>query len=139
MSGKGAEISGGRWNSKGVRMIYTSATRSLCTLEIAVRTPLGNTPVDYRMISIQIPDTVMTFTLNITSLHTGWRSFPHSGTTQQTGDAFISKNKNLIMKVPSAIIEDEFNYLINPAHPEISKLKIISNEPFNFDKRIFKK
>ena len=55
LSGRGAEIAGGRWNSKGVRMVYASASRALCTTEIAVHTPLGNVPTDYQIISIIIP------------------------------------------------------------------------------------
>lgn len=56
LSGKGAEMSGGRWNSKGTAMVYTSQSKALCTVEIAVHTPLGNLPLDYTLVTISIPD-----------------------------------------------------------------------------------
>ena len=65
LSGKGAEISGGRWNSKGVRMLYTCESRALCALEIAVRMPLSIIPEDYRIVEIELPETNKIFILDI--------------------------------------------------------------------------
>jgi len=138
LSGKGAAKSGGRWNSKGTAIIYTSQSRALCTTEIAVHTPLGNLPVDYCLISIEIPDNSI---LEIKSLELGsnWRSFPHQHFTQLVGDKFVDDAIYLVLKVPSAVVQDEFNYLINPNHILAGTLKIIAIEPFDFDKRLFLK
>ena len=137
LSGKGAEKAGGRWNSKGVALIYTSETRALCATEIAVHTPLGNMPLDYEIISIEIPDTIPIKGLSKEELPNDWKSLPHSHSTQQIGDQFISKEKHLVLKVPSAVIQGEFNYLINPKHKDFSQISIKDTEPFSFDKRLF--
>jgi RES domain-containing protein len=139
LSGKGAEISGGRWNSKGVPMIYTSESRALCTAEIAVHTSLGNLPADYFLITIEIPNKVEIQILEIESLPSDWKSFPHSYSTQKSGDTFAADKKALILKVPSAVVQGEFNYLINPLHKDIRLIKITNTEEFNFDKRLFLK
>jgi RES domain-containing protein len=136
LTGKGAERSGGRWNSKGVAMIYTSESRALCTTEIAVHTPLGNIPQDYQIISIEIPDGLIG-EVDSTSLPPGWNSIPHSHLTQDIGDRFISDNFFLAMKVPSAVVQGDHNYLINPYHQDSSKVKILAVEGFNFDERLF--
>lgn len=138
LSGKGAEKTGARWNSKGIPMIYTSASRALCTAEIAVHTPLGYVPDDYRIITIEIPDSsVLEF--NISDLPADWKTFPHPDSTQKIGNRFISEGNFLVMQVPSAVVQGDFNYLINPVHKDIRKVKILQIEPFNFDERLFKK
>jgi RES domain-containing protein len=137
--GKGAEKSGGRWNSKGVALIYTSESRALCTTEIAVHTPLGNVPLDYCSIAFQIPDNIPILELKPGNLPSDWKSFPHPHSTQEIGDKFIADNKFLVMKVPSVVVQEESNYLINPNHKDIGKIKVAKPEPFNFDERLFKR
>jgi RES domain-containing protein len=138
LSGKGAEINGGRWNSKGRQIIYTGESRALCTTEIAVHTPLGIVPMNYYLQSIEIPNLKM---LEITDKHLekDWRNFPHEVSTNLVGDKFIEENKYLIMKVPSAVIQDEYNYLINPNHKYYDRVKLLKVEEFKFDKRLFTK
>ncbi len=138
LSGKGAEKCGGRWNSKGVAMVYTSESRALCTTEIAVHTPLGALPLDYKIISIEIPDEIEIKELAIDDLPADWSSFPHQHSTQLIGDEFIAKNEFLVLKVPSVVVKGDFNYLINPGHIEINRVKIKSIESFSFDVRLFK-
>jgi RES domain-containing protein len=137
LSGKGAEKSGGRWNSKGTAMVYTSESRALCTTEIAVHTPLGNLPLDYKLITIEIPDSIGVQELSIPDLPADWKSIPHAHTTQKIGDKFISEGILPVLKVPSAVVQDEFNYLFNPTHLESQKIKVKAIEPFNFDERLF--
>jgi RES domain-containing protein len=139
LSGKGAEKSGGRWNSKGTSLVYTSASRALCTTEIAVHTPLGNLPLDYKLISIEIPDEVNIMELSYEDLPPDWKSIPHTHITQEIGDKFVSEGIFAVFKVPSVVVQDEFNYLINPAHPDSRKITIKTIEPFNFDERLFTK
>lgn len=139
LSGRGAEKSGGRWNSKGNALIYTSESRALCTTEIAVHTPLGNVPLDYCITSFQIPNDISILEIKSADIPNDWKSFPHPHSTQQIGDKFISDNKFLVMKVPSVVVQGEFNYLINPNHKGINKIKVLKSEPFTFDERLFKK
>lgn len=139
LSGRGAEKSGGRWNSKGTVMVYTSESRALCTTEIAVHTQLGILPKDYVLVSIKIPDDLKTHTLNLKGIPDDWNSIPNSGSTQDLGDHFVRANNFAVMKVPSAVVPGDFNYLINPFHPDSSKIKITKTEIFSFDKRMFLK
>ncbi len=137
LSGKGAELSGGRWNSKGIPLLYTGESRALCTAEIAVHTPLGNIPLDYEISSIIIPDDTVFLNLPLATLPAGWKSIPHSHNTQEIGDQFIRENKFLVMKVPSVVVQEEYNYLINPNHKDFDGIIIQSIEAFNFDERLF--
>lgn len=139
LSGKGAEKAGARWNSKGHAMLYTSESRSLSTAEIAVHTPLGNIPLDYFLITIEIPDSIDFLELKLVDLPVDLRSIPHSNSTQIIGDKFLEEEKYLLMKVPSVVVQGDYNYLINPAHKFFSKLKILKTEAFDFDERLFNK
>lgn len=138
LSGKGAEINGGRWNSKGRQLIYTGESRALCTTEIAVHTPLGIIPNDYYLQSIKLPK-IMMYEVALKQLNKNWKNFPHEISTKQIGDKFIDDNHFLIFKVPSAVVQDEYNYLINPNHKLFGKVKMIKVEEFKFDKRLFDK
>jgi len=135
--GRGAEKTGGRWNSKGVAMVYTSESRALCTAEIAVHIPLGIMPKDFKLITVEIPDSIKIFELSVNDLPKDWNSIPHSGKTQELGDKFIRENKHVVMKVPSAVVQDDFNYLINSNHKDAKNVKIIKLESFVFDQRMF--
>lgn len=137
LSGKGAELYGGRWNSKGYAMLYTSQSRALAFTEIAMHIPFGIIPKDYFLISINIPDEVELSAISPAELPKDWRSNPPALTTQKIGNQFITDLKFLVLKVPSAIVPGDFNFLINPNHPEFSKVSIQSREPFEFDSRFF--
>jgi len=116
---------------------YTSGSRALCTLEIAVHTPLGNLPKDYCLISIEIPDHCIA-ELAKKDIPKDWNSSPHGHLTQVIGDEFAGACKHLVLKVPAAVVQGEFNYLINPLHPDFSQVKVQGVEEFNFDKRLFR-
>jgi len=137
LSGKGAEKSGARWNSKGIAMLCTGESRALCTTEIAVHSPLGNFPSNYSIITIEIPDNASILELDISKLPIDWKSFPHSDATQKLGDKFISGGKFLVMKAPSSVVQDDHNFLLNPNHKGFHKVKILNIEPFTFDNRLF--
>ena len=138
LSGKGAEKSGGRWNSKGIPMIYTSETRALCTTEIAVHTPLGIIPLNYEIIQIEISEKAKIHTFNEKALSKDWKSCPHVLSKKEIGDKFIQENKYLVLKVPSAVVQGEYNFLINPGHKDFKQITIKSVESFSFDERLFK-
>ncbi len=139
LSGKGAELAGGRWNSKGKAVLYTSQSRALCTAEIAVHTPLGNIPVGYELVEIKIPDDIQMKEVEISDLPPDWKSIPHSHSTQEIGDKFISDKGFLVFKVPSVVVPGDFNFLINPSHRRFYEIEITSITPFEFDQRLFSK
>ncbi|MFV0531526.1 MAG: RES family NAD+ phosphorylase [Flavobacteriales bacterium] len=133
--GKGAELAGGRWNSKGTAVLYTAQSRALCTAELAVHLPLQIVPKDYQLITIEIPNDIAYFEPK--RLPKDWNSLPHSDSTQKIGDQFVVKNEFLMMKVPSVVVQGDFNYVLNPLHPLFSKITIKKIESYRFDKRFF--
>lgn len=135
LSGKGAELYGGRWNSKGVALLYTSESRALAFAEVAVHIPVGILPAHYFLVAISYPDSAPVKELSIKNLPADWRSNPHSGSTQKIGDAFVAAGKYLVLKVPSAVVPGDYNCLINPAHALFSQVKVVNREPFEFDSR----
>jgi len=137
LSGKGAERYSGRWNSQGTPMLYTSESRALCTVEIAVRTLLGSQPEDYNIVEIELPENDIQI-LDPLILPPNWKMNPPGKETQKIGDEFILRGAHLIFKVPSAVVEGDFNYLINPSHPKASEIIITAMKPYNFDSRLFK-
>ena len=138
LSGYGAEMNSGRWNGKGTPALYTSGSCALAVLEIAVHVPFGIMPINYYMISIEV--TVAGITrIEIPDLPNDWNRNPFARSTQYIGDDFLKANKNLILQVPSATVTGDFNYIINPKHPDFNSLKIIKTEPFEFDSRLFKR
>ncbi|AKD04655.1 RES family NAD+ phosphorylase [Pontibacter korlensis] len=139
LSGKGAELAGGRWNSKGTAILYTSESIALCTVEIAVHMPLGIVPRDYHLVRIQFPDTASIKEFAEDELPEDWKSFPHANSTQELGDAFVQEAEHLVLKVPSATVQGNFNYLLNPRHPDFRQVTVVDTVPFDFDKRLFVK
>src|SRR5687768_1218299 len=128
LSGAGAERVGGRWNNKGTPMLYTSSSRALCVTEIAVHMPLGLVPKDYAMVTIELPN-VKPYEMRRDDLPKNWNAFPHIQATQLLGDKFVRDAKYMVMKVPSAAVQGEFNFLVNPKHKDIAKVKVTNVEP----------
>lgn len=138
LSGRGAAIKGARWNSAGVEIIYTASNRSLAMAEVAVHFTLATLPIDYMMTTIFIPDDIPLQRLQLTDLPKDWNTFPHPTNTQKIGDTFINDNEYCILEIPSAVTQGDVNIVINPNHIDFTRIKILSNEKFPFDKRIFK-
>lgn len=138
LSGKGAALKGARWNSVGVELIYTAANRSLAMAEVAVHFSLATIPEDYLMMTIFIPDNVSVKKMNVSDLPDDWNIFPHPSSTQSIGDRFVVENKFCVLQIPSSVTAGDYNFLINPKHPEFTRIKIIDKVKFPFDKRIFK-
>lgn len=137
LSGKGAALFGYRWNSKGIEMVYTAESRALAMAEVAVHLTLATLPDDYMIIEIEIPDNIELDTIDVNTLDLDWNSYPYSFKTQQIGDDFVRSSKACVLKVPSAVVKGDFNFLLNPNHPDIKKIKIIGTMEFPLDQRIF--
>ena len=138
LSGIGASKFGARWNSKGTEIIYTGSSRALAMAEVAVHLTLATMPSGYCMLTVDVPKEIKISVLDLTELEPDWNSFPESFSTQKIGDMFIKNNEFCILKVPSAVVKGDFNYLINPHHSDFKKIKILSHDDFPFDKRLFK-
>jgi RES domain-containing protein len=138
LSGKGAAMSGNRWNSKGTEIVYCAESRALAMAEVAVHLSLASLPDDFVMVEIDIPSDVSVKSFPLDELPENWNSFPHLLHTQKIGDDFDSLRESCVLKVPSAVVPGDFNILINPHHPEAASIKIVDQMDFPFDKRIFR-
>jgi len=136
LSGNGARLFGGRWNSEGRPAIYMAATRSLAVLESLAHINPTNIPDDMVLLTIEVPDDVIS--LDTELLPENWKQSPEPHILKQIGNSFLQKNEHLLLKVPSALVPEEFNYLVNPRNPNIEKVKIKAKTPFTFDERILK-
>ncbi len=134
LSGAGAKSFGGRWNSKGNAMLYLASSRSLAILEVLVHLPPSLIPAGYCMVTIEAPDDCEVF--DTKELSPNWINYPDNYNLKQIGDRFLFKNKNLLLKVPSSIVIEEFNYLANPINSAAPKLKILKTDTFSFDGRL---
>ncbi len=131
LSGLGSFLYGGRWNNPGTHMIYTAENNVLAALEVALRIPLEDISKNYVMIPIELPDDA---SVAQPSLSKNW--YLNMEATRLIGEDFILKQKHLLMKVPSALISDSYNYLINPHHENIKKVKALDAKPILFDSRL---
>src|SRR5687768_6206831 len=114
-SGEGAAKFGGRWNSKGVPVVYTSATQSLAALEILVHL-VPSPPLIYRVLSVEFDDQLME-KVPLHKLPSDWQDDPVTSGTRAIGDKWAKSGKSAILEVPSVLIPSENNYLLNPEHP----------------------
>lgn len=133
-SGQGAARTGGRWNSRGVPVVYTSGTKSLAALESLVHL---NPPVPFKYIAIrvQFAETLIG-KVPLKSLPADWRAEPPPPSSKAVGDAWARQGRSAVLELPSVIISGEANYLLNPAHPDFKKISIGKPEPFSFDPRL---
>lgn len=133
ISGTGAKIYGGRWNPVGLGGLYTSQYISLAILEILVRATRATSPVSYTLTSFEIPDNSI-YQIQFGKLKNGWKY--DLKYTQGIGEDFLTDNQSLCLEVPSAIVPQENNFLLNPLHSDFKKIKIIASELLELDKRL---
>jgi len=125
-----------RWNSKDVKMIYTASSRSLACLENVVHRSRFGLNQLFNVMTIDCPDSVNIKTISLDNLPANWTNFDQMYTTQQIGNEWIKKQESAVVQIPSSIIEEEFNYLLNPEHPDFKNIKLVKTASFVFDERI---
>ena len=138
LTGMGASMSKGyRWNSFNTSLVYTAESRALATLEVSMHLDLSeDLPTDRYYVEIEIPDTIILQEVKIEDLPEDWDSKPPGFATQTIGDDFVYQNESAVLKVPNSIVPFEYNYLINPNHPDSKKIKVIGKISMNFDQRL---
>jgi RES domain-containing protein len=136
LSGTGAKLFGGRWNHRGTAVVYTSETRALATVEFLVHLSLSNAPRGLMIATIEIPDSIVPEEVPRGSLPRGWRDYPPPREVAELGTRWAKSNKSLLFRVPSAVVEQEYNILINPLHSEMPKVVLREVEALEFDKRL---
>jgi len=135
LTGIGAKTIGGRWNFKGVSVLYTSSSIALSMLECLAHFPAAFAPKDMALACIELPeDSITEITLN--ELPENWRAVPSPQELKQLSYNWIKKQETLVLKVPSIIVPQEFNYIINPFHKDFDKIVLKKVLPFYFDNRV---
>jgi RES domain-containing protein len=125
-----------RWNPNEVNMLYTASSRSLACLENAVHRSQAGLSRLFNIMTIEIPDAVKTKIILLSDLPADWTDYNQMLVTQRLGERWIKENASAVLQVPSSIIEEEVNYLLNPEHIDFGQIKLIKIQPFVFDKRI---
>lgn len=134
-NGEGARLYGGRWNSVGIAMVYIAGSKSLATLELLVHLDSSARLPNYSICPVRFDDALVEV-IDPSVLPRDWRQSPPPTSLQMIGDDWISRQSSVVLSVPSAVVPDEKNYLINPVHKDFKKLRIGIMEPFSLDSRL---
>lgn len=137
-TGEGARLYGGRWNPRGLTAIYTAATQSLAALEILVHVDTDLIANDYIAFPIDLP-TRLVETIKLDDLPENWHQPQQVPLCQALGDEWLARNHRPVLAVPSAIIPEETNYVLNPQHPHFAKITVHPGRRFTFDQRLWKR
>lgn len=135
-NGEGAKKYGGRWNPPGIPVVYTSESLALAVLEILVHTDSDLLPTDLVILSANIPDTLSLQSLSPETLPNNWRDLPAPPALQVMGADWVRTNKTVGLRVPSAIVGQEYHVLLNPAHPDFPLILWEDMGPFPWDPRL---
>lgn len=135
--GEGARLYGGRWNSIGVPMVYAAEHASLAALEVRVHIDTTRMRKLYQCFAFQFDEDWMDF-LRADDLPGNWRQEPAPPSLRQVGDHWVKSGTSAILAVPSVIIPNEHNYLLNPRHPDMARIEIGEPTNFAFDPRLFR-
>jgi RES domain-containing protein len=136
LSGDGARQYGGRWNNKGTGLIYTAASRSLAAFEALVHMSQPDFLIGRKIVSIGIPKSIIPKLIDLSELPKDWYKYPPPFALADLGTAWAVCRGSLLLQVPSAVVRQEFNVLINPRHPDMKFVKIVDIEDFKFDDRL---
>lgn len=134
--GEGARLYPGRFNQRGTRVVYTSGSLALAALEMLCHFDHAEAPDDYVAIALEAFDGASMATINPRSLPKLWRDSPPAESVQAIGTKWVNRGKTLLLRVPSAVIPQEMNYLVNPAHPEFKRCRVRRPTRFSFDARL---
>jgi RES domain-containing protein len=134
-SGEGARIYGGRWNSPGTAMIYTAQSQALAVLEMLIHLDSPELLKRYSLFEVEM-DLLYVAELDLSNLPRNWRANPTPAGVRALGDDWVASRRSVALRVPSALVPAESTFLLNPQHPDFSKLCIGKAVPFQFDPRL---
>ena len=136
LDGEGARLFGGRWNSEGVPVVYTSSTLSLAALECLVHVQIEDVPADLVSLEIDVPDDAGAEQVHTFDMPDDWNQVEDHPACALLGDAWAAERSVLLLRVPSAIIPHEQNVLLNPRHPAMGRVSVVAVRDFAFDPRL---
>jgi len=136
MSGAGAKISGARWNRPGNAMLYCGTNISLAALETFVHLKAGGLPLNRYLVEIEVPDDVWLKAHDMRKPPVGWEAIPAAAVSLNAGDSWVKANTSALMVVPSVVVPEEYNVLINPHHPDTGTFKAKKTRKWTYDSRL---
>lgn len=125
-----------RWSARGRFVIYTAGSRALACLENVVHRSGEGLQDLFRVMVIDVPDYLPVQTIALTDLPDNWTDYQNFVVCQQRGEEWLRQGQTAVLRVPSVIVPQEWNYLLNPAHPNFPQIQLLRSEPFLFDPRI---
>ena len=134
-TGEGPRLRGARWNPPGMPIVYTASSISLATLEIVVHNQRALRVPEYTIISCSFPEAIVE-TLDRRRLPANWRDYPPPIELQRIGAEWLDSKESVVLEVPSAVIEQEVNYLLNPLHPDFASVDVGEPRSFRLDPRL---
>jgi RES domain-containing protein len=137
-TGQGAKDYGGRWNSPGVPVIYVAGSAALAMLEMLVHLQSHDLLKRYVLFEVTFDLSLVT-SVRPTTLPRTWKRSPPPPAVQLVGDSWIADARSAVLRVPSVIVPNEWNYLLNPAHADFRKITIGPKQPARFDPRLIKR
>ena len=134
-SGEGARLYGGRWSPSGIPLAYAAESRALAVVEVLANADDAETLFDVAWVFVpaEVPSDLIEKTARLPDT---WRQFPHPPETQAVGADWARALRSAVLRVPSAVVLGEFNYLLNPAHSDFKRVKIGKPQSFAFDPRL---
>jgi RES domain-containing protein len=138
LSGAGAKLSGGRWNRPGNAMIYCASNISLAVLETFVHLKAGGLPLNRYLVELAIPDEVWARASLLLPPRVGWDAIPAGKVSLDEGDRWLKANRSALLIVPSVIVSEEKNVLINPLHPDAARIAAHKVRKWTYDPRLMR-
>ncbi|MYG81866.1 MAG: RES family NAD+ phosphorylase [Gemmatimonadetes bacterium] len=136
LDGEGARLHGARWSSQGVAVVYAASHLPLAALEYLVHIDPEDAPDDLVALGLQVPDDTIASVCEPADLPAGWRATPPPPERRDIGDRWIREGEHLLLRVPSVLVPEESNVLINPAHPDAQRVRVAVTRQFSFDPRL---
>jgi RES domain-containing protein len=135
-SGEGATLYPGRWHREGTPVVYTSESRALAAMEQLVHLHRSRLPPNFVCFAVDVPDGLAIAEVRVQDLPAGWHAHPGPTELQEIGTRWAASGEGVCLKVPSAVVPGEHNFLLSPRHPDFGRLAIGAPEPFAFDARL---
>jgi RES domain-containing protein len=133
--GEGARLEGGRWNRPGSAVVYTSATLSLAVVELLVHVDPEQAPADLVALAADVPDDLPVQTVAVRDLPASWRRHPAPPALAEIGARWLRRKAAAVLSVPSAVVPEERNFLLDPAHADFARIRVAAPAPFRLDPR----
>jgi RES domain-containing protein len=129
-------LAAGRWHTPRRLVTYASESLALASLEVLVHCDLDLLPSDLFAVEIEVPEKIQVTELTTSDLPRAWRRYPAPRALQALGNTWLDEGETAVLCVPSAVVPTECNYLVNPLHPDIKKLRVVRRFGFAFDVRL---